>query len=189
MLDTLKKNWNKLTVFGTCLATMLGGFLVTPPYALTTQGWYKYAVFLLALLSGLWLVPITKSSPAKYKWWWAISILLAITSTGTLLRYTSLLDAWTVVYYRSERVVIGKTLTSDAKAYADSMRLRGEQINDLRLLQEYGGDASAVWDAGEIAARQRALVYWYLGSLLLLSSAAITVTQAVYASTSGQESK
>jgi len=167
---------------------MVGGFLVAPPYGLDTEGWYKYGVFLVTILAGLWLVPIRAWSQKKFMWrWWMVATSLAVISTAALLYYTSLLDSWTVLYFRTDRVVIGKTLTSDARIYASAMRLRGEPVDDLRLLQEYGGNASSVWDPNEITGRQRLLTYWYLSSLLLLSSAAITVTEAVYSTTSGSE--
>jgi hypothetical protein len=181
MLSAIKTHWNKLVVFATCVVALLGRFLIVPPYGLDERAWYKYGIFLVAVLTGLWLVPMNAWSQKKYRWsWWLAAGILAICSTVVFLHYNTLLEEWTVPYFRESKVIVGRQLTPDATAYTQLLMKQGEPIDDLRLLQKYAGDTAAVWQTSEIFRRERVITTWYLAALLLLASSVITVTQAIY---------
>lgn len=187
LLNRLKENWNQLSVFASALGTLFSTFLVGPPTGGAETAWYRFGTFLVALLTGLWLVPLSKWSAGRFVWrWWTAAGVCVVLSTAAFLWYSDRIDNWTVPYWRDRRVVIGEHLTPDALNYQKS----SGETDPLRLLKSYAGDAAAVWDEKEIATRQRILLASYLAVLLLLASAVVTVSQAAYCATaSSRKSK
>src|ERR1700733_8750999 len=185
MLSLLEANWNKLIVFATSLVALLSPFVMAPPYGLEKALWYKFGIFFVALCTGLWLIPMKRWSFSRSQiGWWVSSVALTIASTGVFLNYTSLLDRWTLIFFNNHRIVIGQTLTEAGTREKNTLIHDGDQVDDLRLLRSADGDAYAIWLKDEILHRSRSLTVWYLGSLFLLSSAAINFSQAIYCASS-----
>jgi hypothetical protein len=184
MLSALRKYWNRCVVFGTALMTLFSGFVAVPPVG-TGDTLFKFGNFLVAILSGIWLFPLSRFARREYSWrWWLISVVFAVASTAAFVHYTNLLEKWSVPYFHEKRWVIGETKTEDAKKFCADQTKKGQQLSDLELLRWYGGNSSAVWEQKELDDRQHSLAGWYLAALLMLSSAVITVSQAMYCATS-----
>jgi len=181
MTRLLKQHWNSLVVVAACLMAMFSRFVIIPPYGLNSGQWYHFGTFVVAIAIGLWLVPVSLWSKKKYVFrWWLLSGVCAIASILVFLHYTSIIDSWTVTYFKNDRVVVGSTLTPDAKAYKKQLAEKGEPVDDLSLLRDYAGRTDAVWQMDDIDRRSHSLAYWYLGVLMSLGSAVVTVTQAAY---------
>ncbi len=154
MLSTLKERWNKLFVFAASLMAILSAFIIPPPYGIDKQGWYKYGVFLVALASGLWLVPIHAWSRRTHSWrWWCAATVISCLSIPAFLHYTSLIDQWTVPFW-NQRVVVGSVLTEDARAYKATLIEQNRPSDDLSLLGLYGGRTSDIWEQRSISERE-----------------------------------
>jgi hypothetical protein len=173
-------------VFATSIVTLISPFLISPPNRLQGEAWFKLAVFVVALVTGLWLIPMKIWSRRAHLWrWWAAAGLMTALSVTIFLHYASLLDRWTILYFGDQRLVVGdeKHLTEDADAYKRRLTTQGP-VNDSFLLRQYAGDPSKVWWESDIVKREHVIVAWYMGALLLLASAPITVAQAVYCASS-----
>jgi len=178
LLDALKENWNRFVLFAAAIGTLFSTFLILPPSGGGENVWYQYGAFLVAVLTGLWFVPMIRWSARKFAArWWIAAAVCAVISTAAFLSYNNCLERWTVAYWRDRRAVIGEHLTEDARVYRASTR---EPIDDLQLLKLYGGAATAVWRADEIETRQHNLALLYLLTLLALASTVVTVAQAAY---------
>ena len=72
MLDVIKQNWNRLTLFAVALMTLFSGFVMPPPASGGNDQWFAYGKFLVALLAGLWFIPMKSWSTRQWAWrWWA----------------------------------------------------------------------------------------------------------------------
>lgn len=181
MLGIIRARWNQLIVFSTAVMALLSRFVFAPPYALRQQVWYKFGGFFVALAVGLWLVPVKLwASRKQLRGWWIAAVCLAILSCSSFLLYTSLIERWSLPYFRDERVVIGSTRTPEAERDAAILSKDGSEVDDLRLLRYVDGDPYQVWRGKEITRRSYILTGLYLCTILLLASAIITVTQAIY---------
>ena len=177
ILTALKDNWNRLTLFATALGTLFTTFVVLPPAGGGEDMWYRYGTFLVALLTGLWFVPIARWGSSKFTLrWWAVAGFCTILSCVAFFWYNNRLERWTVPYWRDRRAVVGEQLTPDALAY---QKTSGE-TDPLRLLKSYAGNAEEVWRAEEIRSRQTTLSLAYVLTVLFLASAVVSVSQAVY---------
>jgi hypothetical protein len=181
MLDLLKQHWNRLAGFAVSIVTLLSGFVAPPPGSGSGDLWFTYGKFLVALLSGIWLVPMQFWSGRQRAWyWWGAAVAISVASTGVFVHYNRLLDRWTVPYWRDRRAVVGSILSPDAQLFRAQQVQQGHPMDELRLLQSYGGNAASVWNPEEISYRQQRLTCWYLAAILLLASAVISVAQASY---------
>jgi hypothetical protein len=188
MLDSMKQYWNRLVAFAAALMTLFAGFVIAPPGAGGKNLWFNYGRFLVALLAGLWLLPMHSWTSRQYAWrWWAAAAVLAVASGMAVVHYNQLLDRWTVVYFQDQRVVIGQNYTDDAQKWRADELQAGRPLDDLRLLKSYAGDAAAVWE--DVLERQEKLSLWYLAVVLLLASAVITVAQAGYCANSRSKAR
>lgn len=177
-LEALKQNWNRFVLFAASLCTLFSTFVVLPPAGGGEKLWYRYGSFLVALLTGLWFLPVKNWCSRSAAWyWWAGAGAFAILSATAFISYNDRLERWTVPYWRDRRAVVGEHLTDDARVYRSSSQ---QYLNDLQLLKSYAGNAEAVWRSDEIYARQQRLALLYLATLLALASAVVTVAQAAY---------
>jgi hypothetical protein len=189
MLDKLKQHWNRLALFGTALMTLFSGFVALPPSG-SGDHWFQYARFLVALLTGLWFLPLNHFAARRHAWaWWTLGVVFVVASTVFFFQYNARLVQWSVPYWKDRQATIGLTLTPDASRFKQERASAGEHLNDVALLKTYGGDSSAVWNETEIIDRQHRLSVWYVLTLLTLASAVIAVSQAVYCAGSVQRRK
>ena len=180
-LKTLRENWNKLVLFATSIMTALSRFVVQPPSGGSKDIWSDYGTYLVAILAGLWLLPMRRWAAKRHALrWWIVAACFAIISFGTFRGYNGRLERWSVVYFGSDRIVIGSRLTTEAQRVRDSETAAGRPAGDLDLLRDFAGDVQAVYDQADVDNRQSSLELWYLGSLLTLASSIITVSQAIY---------
>jgi hypothetical protein len=183
-MNAIRKYWSTFVAFSAALMSLFSGFLVAVPETSGENPWYKYGKFLVAVCIGLWFVPEHTWNLRKHKWaWWTSAIVLVIFSSGFIVGYTKLVNSWSVLYFRDQRIIVGKTLTSAGEEDQQLLRISGRTPSDLELLQRVLGDAKRVWDPDEIESRQFKLTLVYLATLFLLSSSVVTVAQAAYCST------
>lgn len=189
MLDKLKQHWNGLALFAAALMTLFSGFVSSPPSGAGSQ-WFQYARFLVALLTGLWFLPLKHYAARRQAWaWWGMGLFFGVASTVFFFQYNARLEQWSVPYWKDRRATIGSTLTPDAVRFRTERASAGENLDDLALLKNYGGDSSSVWKEPEIVDRQHTLSAWYVLTLLTLASAVIAVSQAVYCAGSAHRPK
>ena len=186
-MNAVRKHWSSFVAFAAALMSLFSGFLVAVPSSGGENHWYEYGKFLVAVCIGLWLVPEHTWNRRKHKWaWWTSALLLIILSSGFVMGYTKLVNSWSVLYFRDQRVVIGKTLTSDREKARQLVLAAGRLPSDLELLQQVLGDAKRIWSRDEIDSRQFKLTLVYLTALFLLASTVVTVAHAAYCSTRKQ---
>lgn len=180
-LQTLRQNWNKLVVFATSIMTALSRFVVQPPAAGNKDIWFDYGTYMVAILAGLWLFPVRHWAAKRHAvQWWVVAACFAILSFAAFWGYNTRLQNWSVVYFRSDRIVIGSRLTAEATIVRDREIAAGRPADDWHLLRSFAGDVLAVYDRSDVENRQSTLELWYLASLLTLASSIITVSQAIY---------
>jgi hypothetical protein len=183
-MKTLRKYWSSLVAFATALMSLFSGFLVGVPSDGEANHWYKFGKFLVAVCIGLWLVPVNTWNRKTHKWhWWTTALGFLIFSIAAVLKYADLVDKWSLPYYKDERVVIGKTLSSTGEEDRKKIVARGGVPYNLTLLQRTLGDPKRVWVPEEVDQRQHLLTILYLVALLVLASTVVTVAHAAYCST------
>src|SRR4051812_3511762 len=101
ILDALKENWNRFVLFAAAIGTLFSTFLILPPSGGGENVWYQYGAFLVAVLTGLWFVPMIRWSARKFAVrWWVAAAVCAVISTAAFLSYNNCLERWTVAYWR-----------------------------------------------------------------------------------------
>jgi hypothetical protein len=180
MALSFKNIWNRLVVAATALMTQFSGFVAIPPAG---EQWFNFGRFLVAVAIGLWTVPFVGFDKKRHQLpWFALTVALVVPATAGVLHYNSLLDRWSVEYFQQERIVVGGTMTDDARQYRDQLLKANQPTDDLTVLRKYGGNAAAVWLPGEIARRSESLTRWYLATLFMLASVVVCLAQTIFCS-------
>jgi hypothetical protein len=184
-LTFLKNRWNTFAATGAWLATLLGGFVLRPPWWDKTEdaSWYMFANFTLAFLVALFLLPMSRYRGKRHAWWWwAPSVVFFVAAFLVFDQYQTLRASWTVPY-AGGRVLIGATYTPDAqRRIADVRQTQNRTLTDADLVMDFGGDIDSIWEKDGLREHRRVIAWWYLGSLALLASAVLAVVQAAYCS-------
>jgi hypothetical protein len=119
-LTSLRQNWNKLALVATSIMTALSGFVIHPPSGGGKDIWFSYGRFLVAILVGLWLYPIQRWSAKQHAGaWWLMTVVFSVASFAIFWNYNSRLEAWSIEYFRSDRVVVGTQLTPRQRTFAN----------------------------------------------------------------------
>jgi hypothetical protein len=187
-LDQVVSRWNLSLTFAVAVCTCIGGFLKLPPLlAQDAAAWSHFGVFAVALLAGLWFVPLQLYANRSYVRTWFISaIAFSILGIAGYFMYTSVADLWTFEYTPGMYVVAGAQLTPSALAAKQKLQQRGETVTNKAILWEEGGSIVNTWpDTDTRNHRIYVLLGLYLAELLFFATAIITVIQASYCASKG----
>lgn len=182
-LSDLQDKWKALLAFAAAICTLLAGFLVLPQIGLDPVAWSRFGIVMVALLVGLWLVPMQLYGTREFlRYWGVAAVVCFVASVGIYVAYSSAIEHWTFAYPTDDsksRVVTGKTLSDKARAQADATTGKGKDINPQALYARADGEAQDVWPSEEErSARLNGIIGMYLLELFLLPSAMVTVVQA-----------
>jgi hypothetical protein len=174
----IKKYWNRFVHAATAISATIAGFVAPPPDAGGDNPWIKFGRFFIAVCIGLWYVPSQWwGKKANAQGWWIAALILATGSFASGWAYEDCVHEWTIDYYKGHRVVMGKTMTSDAERDLARMQKDAPWMGPIDLLKASAGDPSKVWQPSELEERQRTLTLLYLLTLLLLASTVVTISQ------------
>jgi hypothetical protein len=172
----LEKQWRPLSTGATFLVTLVGSFLIAPPFG--NSGTIVNLVrFLVAIAIAVLLLPFA-APPSQAMWKRLAAITLALTfgAVAALFVYWTADDAWVIDYFGA-RTVIGTELTDKGAKLEKTLEREGHVVRNFDLLEGAAGDASLVWLEPGIRLHRFALVAMYLGLAVAFSLAAFSAIQ------------
>src|SRR6267378_8607033 len=97
----MKKSWNRLAQTAAWILSIVGTFLIPPPAGAAQYeqkgAMRSLAVFTIAVIVGLMVLPLKKWAKKCNFWWWVASGAL-IASLASLISYEHLTSKWTCDY-------------------------------------------------------------------------------------------
>jgi hypothetical protein len=190
-ISDFQQRWNVLLALATAVCTVISGFLVIPQIGAETVSWTRFGIVAVALLVGLWMVPMQLYASRRFLRYWVIASVFFFAASGaTYYAYSNAIDKWTFPYpvdQKKTRVVAGITLSPRSQKRRDDAARNKLVLTDQDLLVIADGRMVDVWPCDkERTHRLNALIGMYLLELLLLPSAMVTVVQASFCATSAE---
>ena len=188
-ISEFQQRWNVLLALATAVCTVISGFLVLPQIGADTVSWTKFGIVAVALLVGLWTVPMQLYASRRLLRYWVITSIFFFAASGaTYYAYSNAIDKWTFAFpvdQSTTRVVAGIALSSRAQTLRDNATRNKRPVpTDQDLLENADGKMVDVWPCDkERTHRLNALIGMYLLELLLLPSTMVTVAQASFCAT------
>jgi hypothetical protein len=171
--------WRSLVQGAAWIMALVGSFLLAPP--IWESLWKGLAGFVVAALTGLMYVPITRFAGKQHTLsWWIIALVSLVAGMALTFVYLEKRYDWSAEY-AGARMIIGGTLTDDATKYTNSELAKGHaKPGASDLLKDYGGKPEDIWLADEIHYRRNMLLILYVASLVLLTISIMSIPQAIY---------
>jgi hypothetical protein len=191
-ISDFQQRWNVLLALATAVCTVISGFLALPQIGADTASWTEFGIVAVALLVGLWMVPMQLYASRRLLRYWVIASIFFFAASGaTYYAYCNAINKWTFSFPADQskaRVVTGITLSSRAQTLRDNAARNKRPVpTDQDLLEIADGKMVDVWPCDEERTnRLNALIGMYLLELLLLPSAMVTVVQASFCATSAE---
>ncbi len=190
-ISDFQQRWNVLLALATAVCTVISGFLTLPQIGADTVSWTKFGIVAVALLVGLWMVPMQLYASRRLLRYWVISSIFFFAASGaTYYAYTNAIDKWTFPFPLDQsktRVVAGIMLSPRSQKKRDDAARNKQVLTDQNLLEKADGIIVDVWPCDkERTHRLNALIGIYLLELLLLPSTMVTVVQASFCATSAE---
>jgi hypothetical protein len=176
----IQTRWNVFAHGATAIGAILAGFLLPPPIAGDGTRWVRFGTFAVAAFLGLLYVPMHRwNARSAAGGWLLIGAVFLCAGAGVLYGYEVVSHDQFTVPYANTRVVHGSRMRGDAMRYQDSVaRAEHRVLGDSELLMDYAGQIDEVWDPSDRGGRERYVGLIYLGALLLLATAVVTIVQA-----------
>jgi hypothetical protein len=167
--------WKFLTgVAAVVLGTATGFMLKAPALGGYDDRGDRFAAFFIAVFSSLSLWFVSRLASDQRPWLARCTAGLLPVILGCFVTYTVLLSEWTVQPTKSVRVlVMGKTLTDEAAAFAASQNLATNHLSKADaslLLMNYNYEVVNIWQNGYLP-RWVTLFFIYVGSIVTVCAA------------------
>jgi hypothetical protein len=173
LLQALKRNWLHLVQFA-AWATLALSFLKPPPgLHESPKDLAKIGIFAATVLTAFLVVLCVRWSKNSHKLYWATAAVALV--LGGISSYLAYVEARAPCLCTIDKTVllIGRELTAQAIIHSKRM-----QISSCDgLLREFAGVKTDIWTPASILECSRALLIWYVVSLLLLVAALISAAQ------------
>lgn len=175
-----KKQWDVIATVATWILSVLGTFLLPPPFNSQQLGQYvagaKIGSFIIAILVGLLLVLALKWKKKKHTFgWWLTAFISFVIGIALFFAYQHLYEMWTCTY-NSERWVIGSVLTAHGKQFISE---NPQRITCEDWLMSHAGRVEEIWEKWSIIQRCDVLFIIYVLSLFLFATTIISLVQAI----------
>jgi hypothetical protein len=175
-----KKQWDVITTVAIWILSVLGTFLLPPPFNAQQLGQYvagaKIGSFFIAIMVGLMLVPALKWKRKTHAiGWWLTAFISFVIGLVVFLTYQHLYEMWTC-RYNSQRWVIGSAFTPHGSQFVaeNSQRSTCED-----WLMSHAGRVEEIWSKWSIVQRCDVLFFTYVFSLFFFTVTIISLVQAV----------
>lgn len=192
-IDWVSARWKVLLELGAWIATLVGGFMMLPPYLDpgTAAALTKFGQFLAASLAGLLLLPLTIWAGARYlRWWWGLGVLILFASLAVFFNYNAILARDTVPYDGS-RIIAGSATeyTKAAKQHLASLQEAGLPTTREQMVMDFVGDTPEIWPEATLRENEERLIGTYFLALALFSTFIVVLAHVVATSLSGERPK
>lgn len=178
IFTNLQSYWNLLFLVATWVMTTIGGFWVPPPADITNdnKSMTVFAKFIVSIIIGLMILPMSKWYQKKYAFSWGMIALLTLV-IGITAFFTAqyLRDIWTVTD-RGDVYYTGTTYTDAAVAYLKEhpQTTRKELLEDATWKPEY------IWTEDSIRNCRLILASVYVLCTPLFAICMVSIVQLLY---------
>jgi hypothetical protein len=183
LLAVLQQHWRTIAQVSVWLMGLLGTFILPPPTYdfVEVPVWYNFVRVTLAIIVGLILIPTSRLKERKHTLgWWVLTVVALGLALGAFFVYQHLQTAWSCRYAGS-RIIIGKTMTSEAISYLEKIKKEeGRVPDDQELVENHVGATWKIWRLEELQGRQQILGILYLVSVSVFAMTIVFVLQALY---------
>lgn len=182
------KGWKVLFGAAGVLVALLAGIVLPLPSSdqEQTANITRWAV---ALLVGLLAIAMTRHSKRSDVRLWVTSGLCALAAGIVMLAvYSSLRQQWVWPcghggVRAKQTIVVGATRTAEGEVvYTLAKRQFGPDPTPTDMMEGAYPARYKLWNSGEVAVRTNVLATLYIGTVLLLSAATVSIVQGVSAS-------
>jgi VIT1/CCC1 family predicted Fe2+/Mn2+ transporter len=182
MFEKMTKQWTAILEFGILVVSAVAFFVITPPRLTPAaeSGWIHAAEFIGAILIVIIAVAVRHQKTGVRALLIATSASL-LTAVIALFGYSALVQSWTCSDYDGRGpITTGSQMLTESAAYAARTGRSG-----CKLIQDYAGDTTAIWNSSELAQRHLIMVAAFIMSVLLFVTAALFAVETVRAWTEG----
>jgi len=177
-LSAVSSQWKTVLAFVGTLTTLIGAFVVPPPFWLGTTVATTGAKVGTALLVGFLVVALGLYPPAlsRVRQGLTLAVFLTALAFTALGSYWELQSLWVRLPDKTP-IVIGTTLLPGAIKYRHKLETAGLTATDNKLLMDFASDPELIWPRAEIQRHQLLLIFVYFVTVALFTAAVTAVTQ------------
>jgi hypothetical protein len=182
------KGWKVLFGAAGVLVALLAGIVLPLPSSDQVQT-ANITRWIVALLIGLLAIAMTRHSKRSDVRLWVTSGLGALAAGLVMLAvYSSLRQQWVWPcahggVHAKQTIVVGATRTPEGESvYALAKKQFGGDPTPTDMMEGAFPARYKLWNPGEVAVRTNVLTALYIGTILLLSAATVSIVQGVSAS-------